>query len=254
MRFQDFQSQKVYRAPAPGKRTNKDGTPRDPKRLGKIHFPVCSSDGSRMLGFMVSPPEIAGMVKRPDFFVALDAISVYEGVLAVRDEKDSFDRAAAKRLGADLDSCLICYGMDVRTVSGEVLGYCADVSFDGRTGAVEHYSLTRGATASALLGNVEMPAAYLKGYADGWLVVDDATRSLDVSGGAAAKAAEVSVAVSTKVKQGAKVLDDHGSVAVEKGTRAIGRQLGKTRGMFTAFKDEFKKAAGPAPKKGAKRK
>ena len=81
---------------------------------------------------------------------------------------------------------------------------------------------------------------------------DDAVADLEVSGGAAARAAEITVKVSAKVKEGAKVLDDHGSVAVEKGTRAVGRQLGKTKGMFRAFKSEFKKAAGTDTKKKGK--
>ena len=65
---------------------------------------------------------------------------------------------------------------------------------------------------------------------------------------AAAKAAEASVVVGDKVKKGAKVLDDKGSVAVDKGSRALGKQLGKTRGMFKAFKDEYQKASGGSSK------
>ena len=51
-----------------------------------------------------------------------------------------------------------------------------------------------------------------------------------------------------QVKKGAKVLDDKGSVAVDKGSRALGKQLGKTRGMFKAFKDEYQKASGGSSK------
>ena len=65
---------------------------------------------------------------------------------------------------------------------------------------------------------------------------------------AAAKAAEASVVVGDKVKKVAKVLDDKGSVAVDKGSRALGKQLGKTRGMFKAFKDEYQKASGGSSK------
>ena len=244
MLVQDFIGQKVYRAPAPGTRTTKDGTPRDPKRLGKMHRAVFSPNGTHLVGFMVSPPEILGMVKPSDRFVAYDALGVYEGALTVKDEKASFDQAAAKRLGVDLDRCLILVGMDVRCVSGESLGYCTDVAFDPKARAVDYLAVTRGAASSALLGNVRIPAPYLKGYREGCLVVADAARDLDASGGAAAKAAEASVIVGAKVKQGAKALDDHGSVALEKGTRALGRQLGRTKGMFSAFKDEFKRASG----------
>lgn len=253
MLAQDFQGQKIYLIPAPDKRTAKDGTPRDPKRLGKVHFAVFAPTGARLVGFMVSLPEIAAMVKRPDRFVAYDRLRIYEGVLGVDDAKDSFDRPAANRLGVDLDACFIWTGMDAVTTSGTALGYCSDVSFDPKTGAVEYFALTRGATASALLGDVRVPASYLRGYRDGFMVLDEAAASLETSGGAAAKAAEVSVVVGSKVKEGAKKFDDKAAPAVEKGTRAIGRQLGKTRGMFTAFKDEFKKAAGPAPRKKPKR-
>ena len=75
------------------------------------------------------------------------------------------------------------------------------------------------------------------------LVVDTETRHLS-----AAKAAEASVVVGDKVKKGAKVLDDKGSVAVDKGSRALGKQHSKTRGMFKAFKDEYQKASGGSSK------
>lgn len=246
MRTKDFQGVKIYRIPPEGKRTRKDGTPRDPKRLGRIHFPVFTADGHRVVGFMVSPPDVAGMIKQPDRFVARDAVRVYEGVIAVDDRKDSFDAAAAKRLGVDLDACIIWTGMDAVTVSGTKLGYCSDAAFNPKTGEVTSFTLTGGATAAALLGTVEMPAGYLKTYRDGAMIVDDAAASLELSGGVAAKAGEVTAKAGVKVKQGAKVLDEKGSVAVEKGSRALGRQLGKTRGMFSAFKDEFKKASAPS--------
>ena len=129
MNANDLQGMKVYRIPAPAKRTKKDGTPRDPKKLGKIHFPVFTHDGRRVVGYMVKLPDVVGMVKQPDRFVALDAIDVYEGVIGIKDERDSYDAAAAKRLGVSLDECLIWTGMDVRTKSGKNVGYCSDATF-----------------------------------------------------------------------------------------------------------------------------
>lgn len=253
MRTKDIQGVKLYRIPAEDKRTRKDGTPRDPKRLGRVHFAVFTPDGRRVVGFMVTPPDVAGMIKQPDRFVALDALKVYEGVFAVTDRRETYDAAAAKRLGIDLDACIIWVGMDVKTESGTSLGYCADAAFDARTGAVKSFSITTGSTATALLGTVEMPASALRGYAASTMIVDDAVAYLEPSGGAAAKAAETTAKIGAKVSEGARVLDEKGSAAVEKGSRALGRQLGRTRGMFSAFKDEFKKAAGPAPKKKGKK-
>lgn len=261
MRTQDFQGLKIYRMPADAKRTRKDGTPRDPKKLGKIHFPVFTPDGSRVVGFMVSPPDVAGMIKQQDRFIARDALRVYEGVFAVRDERDSYDTAAARRLGIDLDACIIWTGMDAVTVSGEKLGYCTDAEFDLKTGAVSSYSLTSGAAASALLGTIDMPASYLKGYADGAMVVSDEAASIRLSGGVAAKAGAASAKVEAKVRKGVDTLDTKGAEAIkrvnpalEKGGRALGKQIGKTRGMFSSFASEFKKASSSSPSKAKKSK
>ena len=248
----DFVGVKIYRKPPEGKRTKKDGTPRAPKKIGKIHYPVFTPKGTRVVGFMVRQPDIAGMVKQPDRFVALDAIGIYEGAVAVDDDKANFDAGAAKRLKIDLDRCIIWTGMDVRTVSGAKVGYCSDVEFKPRSGTVLGYSLTAGAASSMLVGDIEMPPEMLRGYKDGAMIVDDAVRELGFTGGAAAKAAEASVVVGDKVKKGAKVLDDKGSVAVDKGSRALGKQLGKTRGMFKSFAEEYKKASGAGTSKSKK--
>lgn len=240
----DFQGLKIYRIPAADKRTKKDGTPREPKKIGRVHHPVFTPEGTRLVGFMVSLPDIAGMIKQGDRFVAYDAVRVYEGVLAVPDEKDSFDAAAAKRLGIDLDRCLIWTGMDVRTVSGERVGYCADVTVGGKSGTVQTFMLTEGGAANALVGHREMPVSCLRGYRDGAMIVADEVLDLAFTGGAAARAAEASVKVKAEVKRGAKVLDEQGSRAVDRGSRALGRQLGRTRGMFGSFMSEYKKASG----------
>ena len=248
MNASDLQGMKVYRIPAPAKRTKKDGTPRDPKKLGKIHFPVFTHDGRRVVGYMVKLPDVVGMVKQPDRFVALDAIDVYEGVIGIKDERDSYDAAAAKRLGVSLDECLIWTGMDVRTKSGKNVGYCSDATFSAKTGAVSAFDITGGAASSLLVGSVQMPASYLLGYKQGAMIVSDDITELELSGGVAAKAAEASVVVGDKVKKGAKVIDDKGSVALDKGSRALGKRLGRTRGMFKSFAAEYKKAAGTSKK------
>ena len=93
------------------------------------------------------------------------------------------------------------------------------------------------------------PLAVHAGEAAGSAVKTNAQKIADLQAAIdAAKAAEASVVVGDKVKKGAKVLDDKGSVAVDKGSRALGKQLGKTRGMFKAFKDEYQKASGGSSK------
>lgn len=256
----DFTGLKLYKVPAPEKRVKKDGTTRDPKKIGKIHCPVFSADGTRVVGFMLRVPDIAGMIKQPDRFLAYDAIGVAEDVMVAKDDRAAFDAAAAKRLGIDLDTCIIWTGMDVRTVSNKRVGFCADADFNPRTGTVKAFLLTEGGASNALVGHREMPANMLKGYRDGAMVVSDEVLNLEFSGGAAAKAAEVSVKAAAKAsevgakakeqaKKGAAALDEHGSKALDKGSKALGKQLGKTKGMFGAFVSEYKKAAGTPPSK-----
>lgn len=260
----DFAGMKLYRLPAQDKKLKKDGTPRDPKKIGKFHCPVFTPDGTQVVGFMLKMPDIAGMIKQPDRFVAYDAIAAGAEEIVVKEDRAAFDTAAAKRLGIDLDACLIWTGMDVRTVSGERVGYCADADFNLRTGKVNAFILTEGGASNALVGHREMPASMLKGYRDGAMIVEDAAANLEFSGGAAAKAAEASVKVAAKAsevtakakvqaKKGAAVIDEKGSKALDKGSRALGKQLGKTRGMFGAFVSEYKKAAG-TPAKGSGKK
>lgn len=252
MRVGDFQGARIYKLVPEEKRLKKDGSLRALKKLGKIHFPVFTHDGLRVVGFMVKQPDVAGMIKQPDRFVALDAVDVQDDQLVVADLKASYDAAAAARLGIDLDSCLIWTGMDVVTESGKRLGYCADATCHPRTGAVDSFMLTAGAASTALIGTIEMPASYLKRYAHGAMVVDDRAADLEFSGGAAAKAAEATVHARESAKKGAKVLDEKGAEAVDKGSRALGRRIGQTGDAIKGFSEEYKKAAG-APAKPAKK-
>ena len=122
MRAGDFVGAKIYRKPTEDKRTKKDGTPRSPKKLGKIHFPVFTPGGTRVVGFMVRQSDIAGMIERPDRFVALDAIGVYEGAIAVDDAKDTYDAAAAKRFTACVDSAAVYVNASTRFTDGGEFG------------------------------------------------------------------------------------------------------------------------------------
>ena len=162
MRAQDFQG--VQALPGAARKASaptRMACPFGPRKMGKIHFPVFTPDGTRLVGFMVTPPEIAGngqAARRP--LLPTMPSSRLRGVLcAVDREAATFDKAAGKRLGVDIDHCLIWTGMDVRTRSGEALGYCADAAFNpqnGCGGELRPYPPAH--TASMLLGNVEMPA------------------------------------------------------------------------------------------------
>ena len=95
----------------------------------------------------------------------------------------------------------------------------------------------------------------------GAILVADRALELPVEGGAAAAAGKATAVVADKTKKGAakakvvvderveqakpvakKVAEKTGE-AVNEGAFVVGRQLGRTKGMFSAFKEEFDKAA-----------
>ena len=59
------------------KATDRKGNPRKVPKVGRVHAVVFSPDGRRAVGVQVKQPDIAAMIKRPDVFVALDALQDY---------------------------------------------------------------------------------------------------------------------------------------------------------------------------------
>ena len=249
MRAGDFVGAKIYRKPTEDKRTKKDGTPRSPKKLGKIHFPVFTPGGTRVVGFMVRQSDIAGMIERPDRFVALDAIGVYEGAIAVDDVKGTYDAAAAKRLDINLDDCIIWVGMDVRTESGDVVGYCSDVEFKPRSGIVQAFYVTAGAASSVLVGDTQVPPTMLRGYADGAMIVSDEVKSLGYSGGAAAKGCRGQRRGGRQGQKGRQGARRQGIGCRGQGQSRTGQAARQDARHVQGLWDEYQKASGRLVKK-----
>ena len=184
---------------------NPDAPAEKLSKLGKIHMAVFAPNGRQLVGFLVARPDVAGMVKREDAFLAWDSFEPCERGIVVTRPDDGLDDAARKRLGLDWDKCIMWAGMDARTRSGKVLGYVNDVEFDLKTGRAKTFYIGDGGMARALVGSFEIPAEMVVGYsaADQFMVVSDDAENLAVDGGVAAKAGEAWA--SAKVK-GAEVI------------------------------------------------
>lgn len=211
-------------------------------RMGKVHNTVFAPDGRRVVGFLVSRPDLAGMVKRPDVFLALDSIAPCDGGVRVTGGDASYDDEAWQRLGLDWDRCIIWVGMDAKTTDGKVLGYVNDASFNTKTGVVETFMVGDGGVAQSLVGSVQIPAEMLRGYEKGFMLVAPEAAGMALSGGVAAKAGEGYAKAKYEGKKAAEKAGRAAGQAVDKGSKALGKQLGRTKGMFSSFVDEFKKA------------
>ena len=114
-----------------------------------------------------------------------------------------------------------------------------DAIFDETTGAVQDFLIGDGGMAESLVGFVQVPASMLVGYEKGCMIVTPEAANQGLTGGLAGKAGE---ATARAKAEGAKAAEKAGK-AVDKGSRALGKQLGRTKGMFGAFVEEFKKAS-----------
>lgn len=212
-------------------------------RLGKVHQVVFSPDGRSVVGVTVRRPDIAGMVKQDDVFVAQDSLLVADKELVVKGGDESYDDAARRRLGIDWDRCLIWDGMDARTESGKELGFVGEVTLDVKTGEVGVFRITDGGVSNALVGCVEIPARMFRRYERGFLVVDDAAASLELSGGAAGKAGAAYGKAKLKGKEAGKKAGEAAGVAFDKGTYGLGKAIGKAKRAVTeAIQDDAEPA------------
>ena len=196
-------------------------------------------------------PDLLWMIKRPEKFLALDAMDVQDGVIVPTMGGKSWDDEAMKRLDLDWDRCIIWEGMEVKTSDGVEIGRVDELSFDERTGDLNSLFLDDGATSRALLGSIEIPAARMVGYKKGILIVKPEARDLMPSGGLAAKAGEASAKVSTTAAKSQAAATEATAKAIESGTVAVGKGVGRIKNSVTGAVDGFKRESGMGEKKKA---
>ncbi|MBR3159655.1 MAG: PRC-barrel domain-containing protein [Atopobiaceae bacterium] len=227
--------------------------PADLSNVGEVHQVVFSPAGNRVVGYLVRRPDVGGMIKREDAFVALDACVAHDAGLVVTGDAGMDDDARA-RLGLDWNACLIWTGMDAKTSDGKELGWVSDVEFHSKSGRVSSFYVGDGGVATSLVGNLVIPADMLLGYRDGYMIVEPEAANLQLNGGLAAKAGEGYAKAKVSGRHVAAKVGKVTEHATEQGARNLGKMLGKakkqgkkrigqSKGMFGAFLDEYKKAS-----------
>lgn len=237
------------------------------KKTGKVRAAVFHPTKKRYVGILVKRPDIALMFHRTDMFVAFNGYDIIDGDIVVRSDNSAIDKGACKALGIDLDDCVLWVGLPVMCEDGTNFGLVDNVVFHPQSGDVEMLEVSQGATANTILGKRYVPADAIRGFkrgigtklymtddsedpeSFGAILVDDSVKDINVQGGVAEKAGAATavatdkvqrtvVKVKPKVKEATKAAGD----AVEKGVYVTGRQIGRTKGMFSSFKEEFNKA------------
>lgn len=230
-------------------KTAKDGTTTEKyQKLGKVHNAVFYPDGRRVAGLMVKRPDVVGMVKRADAFLAWDSFAISDdGSLQVSDTEAPLDDGAIRRLGLNWDACIIWSGMDARTTTGKSLGYVSDAEVDERTGRVTRFLTTDGGAARALIGSFVITPDMVRGYSNGCMVIDSGDRTVELDGGLAGAAGEGYARAKAGASKVGKQVGAAAGRAVDKGSFALGKALGKAkRAVADATADEEQPSPAPA--------
>lgn len=242
---------------------DKEGQPT--KRIGKVRHFIFHPHARKVVGFTVKRPDIALVAHRSDVFVAIDAFDVQEGRLYIAPTKAAVGNSALKRLGVKWDECLMWQNMPLMTEEGARCGFVGDVLFDSSSGQVKKVVAERGAATDALLGASELPVELIKGFKlgvgdalncddgedflNGAIIVQPEALSIGAAGGLAERAGTASAVVANRASNVAGIVKPKASKAAEKAGEAVnsgayklGAQLGKTKGMFSSFKEEYRRA------------
>lgn len=247
------------------------GGKRGTRRIGRVKSCVFHPSERRCIGLIVKRPDFLWMFHRKDMFVALDGFSFADGRIVIKDDAEATGFSACRRLGVSWDDCVLWEGMPLMTADGTAVGYVGKVTFSLADGAVESVEASNGAAAKYLLGALTVPAELVRGFKRGMgahLAVRDDSRDTETSeeflgailvsdevweltpeGGWAESAGEFTAKAVARAKEKAaqyapKVQEATHAAgeAINEGAYAVGKQVAASKGMFSAFKEEFDKA------------
>ncbi|MCD8199722.1 MAG: PRC-barrel domain-containing protein [Coriobacteriaceae bacterium] len=200
------------------------------RRFGRLRQLVLHPTKPQVVGVIVKRPDFLLMFKRKDRFVAFDALGPHEkGLLIDPEANAALDAQACKRLGIDLDTCIVWDGMPCITTTGRELGIIADIQFDEDTLQVSSIDISSGGVERAIVGTSAIDSSFIRGYKDGAIVVDDEIGAIDPVGGAAAKAGETWANVSHSASVATKKAGQQAGDAINKGAYQTGKAIGKMR-------------------------
>ncbi len=247
-------------------------------RIGKVRSCVFHPKEKRCVGFVVKRPDLALMFHRKDLFVPIGGFELVDGNIVIGDTSEASGKRACKSLGIDWESCVLWVGLPIMTEDGKDFGVVGNVTIDLDTGVVDSLEVSTGMTNNALLGTRTIPASMIKGFRMGIgaalaqtgeegdelgddvvlgaILVSDEAQEIRIEGGIAEKAGKTTAVVADKVSTTynkakptlSNAAKKTGEV-VNKGAYVTGRQIGRSKGMFAEFKEEYDKGRGLKPDK-----
>jgi len=235
----------VEQLPVFGEKNPKSGLR---KRIGRVSDVLLHPAENRVVGFVVSRPDILFLIQRKDRLLALDRVRVLEDRIVVNGSQ-AWGKAAAKRLGFTWDKSVIWVGMPVVTKSGSKLGYVRDGVFDPEDGSLNGIGLTGGLTADVTLGTKDLPATLLVGFDGESVVVSNDVFAIESEGSAAAAAGRGAAVAQEGARKAAVASTKAAKTAAAYGKSAVrvaakSQTTKKTLGFLKSMRDQIVDAAG----------
>ena len=250
------------------------GGKRLPHKIGKIQDVAFHPSEKRVIGFILRRSDFLLMFKRKNKFVSINGYIILDGRIIIRPERNATGRAAFKALDLSPNDYEIWLGLPVISRDGQNYGVILDVTFSHLTGKLHTMNVGSSGFGSVLHSKRDIPANMIKRYLNnteispelkknlnaknevkkdeyiyGAILVSDKTQNLPIEEGLAKKAGKGAAVVADKAKKAGTTMSINAKAAatvagtiVTDGAIATGKQLKKTKGMFSAFKEEYRKA------------
>ena len=202
------------------------------RKFGRVRNVVFHPSKPQAVGLLIKRPDLLWMIKRKDRFVALDKVSYNQdgNVVAELTDAAAWDAAACKRMGFDLDSCIIWDNMSVRNLQSDDLGVISNIVLDDDL-RIASVDVSSGGINRAILGSADIAASLLRGYDPDKqaIVADISSDDITVSGGVAAKAGEAWAKGSHKVAQGQAAVSERAAQNIEDSAYAAGEAIANVK-------------------------
>ena len=202
------------------------------KKYGRVRNVIFHPSKPQAVAITVKRPDLLWMFKRKDRFAALDKISLTESgeILLELADDEAWDNGACKRLGIDMDKCIIWDNMAVRNLEGANLGLISNIVL-GDDLKIESIDVSSGDINRALLGSADIVVDKLRGYdPDAQAIVADIQpEEVVVNGGVAAKAGEAWAKGSHKMSENQEAISDRAAQNIEDTAYAAGEAIASVK-------------------------
>lgn len=202
------------------------------KKYGRVRNVIFHPSKPQAVAITVKRPDLLWMFKRKDRFAALDKISLTESgdILLELSDDEAWDNGACKRLGIDMDRCIIWDNMNVRNLEGADLGAISNIVLNDEL-KIESIDVSSGDINRALLGSADIVVDRLRGYdPDAQAIVADVKpEEVTVNGGVAAKAGEAWAKGAHKMTENQEAISDRAAQNIEDTAFAAGEAIASVK-------------------------